>query len=472
MECCITSATISTAAAAAAEPMLEKRARGVSAMTQLFERLSRGDLTIDSEHKAHRSVMQDLEVLPKIVVTPKSESTSMATTTATLDAAPLYTGALDASGSDFELDHPTGAPPSQSPDELAALQVSSSSSLSCTEPVHAISIGAIEVITASIGDSLSTKAHVIKPICIQVLPVPIDALHRMMNVQSNSITHPGSASVLKARIGNRASEREGVFRAQFAMLAQLEEAWDDDEEEAIKEEKRAAEEAELAAMDARRRREVALHQLDQARHRQAEEAARQKQEAAARAASRREEARARARAAARQVGRDLFNASAGGAPILAGGGSQGNDEGLVRTISSLRTMSMRRGASAAAAVGRIRQKSAPALAQVSAIGHSAFGFALGVREGHRKTLSFSLLREDPSTQIVKGKVGQKAIKPPMTIRCPCTACGHLTTAVIDDSKINRGESGERLQQSVRVKCESCGADLAVRVTKRDPKLSI
>ena len=105
----------------------------------------------------------------------------------------------------------------------------------------------------------------IKPICIQVLPASIDALHRMMNVQSNSITHPGSGSVLKARIGNRASEREGVFRAQFAMLAQLEEAWDDDEEEAIKEEKRAAEEAELAAMDARRRREVALHQLDQAR---------------------------------------------------------------------------------------------------------------------------------------------------------------------------------------------------------------
>ena len=114
-----------------------------------------------------------------------------------------------------------------------------------------------------------------------------------------------------------------------------------------------------------------------------------------------------------------------------------------------------------------------AFAQVSAVGHQAFGFALGMRDGHRKTLSFSLLREDtPAPTTKNGKADPNAKKAPMKINCPCTACGHLTTAIIDDDKINRGAEGEKNQVSVRFKCESCGADLAVKVTKRDPKLSI
>ena len=280
------------------------------------------------------------------------------------------------------------------------------------------------------------------------------------------------------------SERQAVINAQYKMLAELEDAWDENEEEEMAEDKRAAEEAEAAAAAARRRREVALRQLNEANEKLAEEAAHRKEEAALASAKRREDARARARAtlegkraAARKVGRDLFRASAViSAPSLTRGSASksGSDDEpeLTRASSSFRTISMRRGASAAAAVGRIRQKSAPALAQVSAIGHSVFGFALGMR-GRQRRMSFSLVRYGPRPPGPNDDAfDPNRTRPPMKIRCPCGMCGHLNMAVIDDSKINRGQSDEGQMHSVRVICEACDAGMTVRVTKRDAKLSI
>ena len=99
---------------------------------------------------------------------------------------------------------------------------------------------------------------------------------------------------------------------------------------------------------------------------------------------------------------------------------------------------------------------------MSEMGNSAFGFAFGWRD-NKKTLSFSLVRE-------VAKEGNAAEPKAITIRCPCTVCGHLNNATIGSWDANTSESGPTGQ--LRVECEECHAGLVVRVTKRDPRLSI
>ena len=488
---------------------LEKRASTVSSMKDLWERLSRGELVLEEEKESHSSAAKEKapsgfgaivdkarKELPKTDYVPAAFPTGTGTgpgtpgrtAPATPSAAPAHSRS-----SDLVPDPPMGVklpePVLHTPSKLLA----SPSKAARERPPATLSTNAIEVKTAITG-SLKKGAHFIKPTCIQVVP---EVGHAQQADRSSSSKDEGFND--KPSHSKPESDRDRVFKAQFAMLAQLEDEWDEEAEAEIEEERRALAEAEAAAAAARARRESALKQVEdakkqaeEAKRAQAEESAKQmraKQEGAAEKAKRTEEARARAREAARKVGRDLFHASGGSLPALSETSPSKNDESapeISRTSSMrMRTISMRKTASAAAVqakaaaaaggahLSRVRQKSAPAFAQVSAVGHQAFGFALGMRDGHRKTLSFSLLREDtPAPTTKNGKADPNAKKAPMKINCPCTACGHLTTAIIDDDKINRGAEGEKNQVSVRFKCESCGADLAVKVTKRDPKLSI
>ena len=163
------------------------------------------------------------------------------------------------------------------------------------------------------------------------------------------------------------------------------------------------------------------------------------------------------------VGQRLAQASSVGQQTLASVG-ENTDE------ISQRAASMTRRATAVAGqrMQMIRQRSVPVLEKWHEVGHQAFGFAIGVREGFKKTLSFSVVREEDPQAAPPGTPGAVA-RPPMTIRCPCTACGHLNTAVVDDTKVNM-DGGDKI--SVRLACEGCSANLVVKVTKRDPKLSI
>ena len=131
-----------------------------------------------------------------------------------------------------------------------------------------------------------------------------------------------------------------------------------------------------------------------------------------------------------------------------------------------RSPSFLTGKKAAAKVGRIRTKSAPALERWQEVGYQAFGFALGLRDGYKKTLSFSLVRDETPAS---GDSQAPSQPPALTIRCPCTACGHLNNAVLDEWS---STDGAGTSSNLRIKCESCQVILSVKVTKRDPKLSI
>jgi len=86
------------------------------------------------------------------------------------------------------------------------------------------------------------------------------------------------------------------------------------------------------------------------------------------------------------------------------------------------------------------------------------------RGGFRKTLSFSVVRDETI-------FNDDTEQPPITIKCPCTACGHLNEATFREADINcDGSAGT--QAKLRIVCKTCGSGLSVKVTKRDPRLSI
>ena len=351
--------------------------------------------------------------------------------------------------------------------------------------VTAVEAGRTRVGTARPG------SYTIKPTCIAVLPPDACGPHEAASSHHEPAPSPAASPRRSLFEGTPRKSREmvdtptrDVFQAQFAQLAMIEAQADREEEEELE----AVEEANRATRAARARKEAALQRIADARATQEatekEAAILEKEEVARAAASRREQARERARASARAVGQRLAASSGNPAPLpspalqRARGGKDKDDGGLTRSESMLhRTRSLRAGAAAgaqrtAAAVGRIRQKTASAFDNVSEVGSSAFGFALGLRDGYKKTLTFSLMREDTTPEPTKGdgKGGEPPKRPPMSIRCPCTACGHLNKAVIDDSQINKGDGDGK--SSVRIRCTSCSADLVVKVTKRDPRLSI
>ena len=265
-----------------------------------------------------------------------------------------------------------------------------------------------------------------------------------------------------------------VFAAQYATLAFLEAAAEAEEEEDERAEREAIEKAERAAAEARQRRDAALMRIaevkEQQKRMEAEAVAareRQKAEEKAAAARRREAMREAARERARAVGQRLAQASSVGQQTLASVG-ENTDE------ISQRAASMTRRATAVAGqrMQMIRQRSVPVLEKWHEVGHQAFGFAIGVREGFKKTLSFSVVREEDPQAAPPGTPGAVA-RPPMTIRCPCTACGHLNTTTIDDAQFAANSpNGGNNTLAIKITCERCEAGLTVRITKRDPRLSI
>ena len=265
-----------------------------------------------------------------------------------------------------------------------------------------------------------------------------------------------------------------VFAAQYATLAFLEAAAEAEEEEDERAEREAIEKAERAAAEARQRRDAALMRIAEAKEQQKRMEAdavaareRQKAEEKAAAARRREAMREAARERARAVGQRLAQASSVGQQTLASVG-ENTDE------ISQRAASMTRRATAVAGqrMQMIRQRSVPVLEKWHEVGHQAFGFAIGVREGFKKTLSFSVVREEDPQAVPPGTPGAAA-RPPMTIRCPCTACGHLNTTTIDDAQFAANSpNGGNNTLAIKITCERCEAGLTVRITKRDPRLSI